>query len=727
MRALRYISLLAFACLALLPQGAQAGSSAGTIGSSKIVFTRIPAGSSNHDIYVANADGSGAVDITNNAADDVDPAISPDGTRVAFSSNRGGTYDLYVVSVNGGVPIRITNNVPGNEIEPSWSPDGNTIAYAYRSDPNDPTTTYDIWTVGADGSGPSAVTGGGTAADDLDPAYVPDGTAVVWSSGGQLYESVFGGSNGRIVFSSTTDTDPTWSPDNQRLAWICGSSICAFNPDGVAISVVAGPLAGLSRIVWSPDGSVLLYSDAAGVHTIKPDGSGQVDLAGFAAGDSVGDWVPTVANTRVPMITGDRTLNSTLVADAGIWTGPGPITYTYQWERCSLLGGNGCVAIPGATSQSYTTTTPDLNASLRVFVKATAPSGSAVAASAVSGRITNPLLGTPPSIVGTLAVGGTVTAVPGSVGEGLGLAPLTFAYQWQRCDTTGQACVSIVAATAPTYVITTADSGYTLRVVVTASNTNGTATATSPATIVIGGLTPVNMVIPTVAGSATLGQTLTASPGTWSGGGGITYSYQWQRCDPQGFNCKSIPAAIAKTYVLVTDDAGATIEVAVTGSNSYGLSVAVSVPTAIVGATPTAVGPGVPASTVQPRVVGLPTVGSTLTATRGGFVGAGLVYKYQWQRCDTAGTSCASISGAAAGTYSVAQADVGSTVRVLVTATNPLGSASAVSDTTSVVTVAPASTKSAKTTSSTRARSKRHVVPHRRSHAKAKVVASKRG
>jgi hypothetical protein len=92
-----------------------------------------------------------------------------------------------------------------------------------------------------------------------------------------------------------------------------------------------------------------------------------------------------------------------------------------------------------------------------------------------------------------------------------------------------------------------------------------------------------------------LGQTLTASPGTWSGSTPISYTYQWQRCDSTGGKCAAVSGATGVTYVVSSADAGSTLRVSVTATNSVGSATAASAPT---NAAPTATSSTYPASVV---------------------------------------------------------------------------------------------------------------------------------
>lgn len=101
---------------------------------------------------------------------------------------------------------------------------------------------------------------------------------------------------------------------------------------------------------------------------------------------------------------------------------------------------------------------------------------------------------------------------------------------------------------------------------------------------------PTAKVLPSISGAARQGDTLTAQEGTWERGDGLTYSYQWQRCDAAGASCANIASAAAKAYVAQAADVGRTLRVEVAATDSDGSSQAVSAVTRDVvapGADPT--------------------------------------------------------------------------------------------------------------------------------------------
>ncbi len=192
---------------------------------------------------------------------------------------------------------------------------------------------------------------------------------------------------------------------------------------------------------------------------------------------------------------------------------------------------------------------------------------------------------------------------------------------------------------------------------------------------------PVNTAPPTISGTSEVGQTLTASDGTWSNAP-TSFAYQWLRCNGGGNNCANVANGTQKTYTLVGADAGNTMRVRVTATNADGSTSAQSAQTAAVTA---ATSSAAPKNTAPPTISGTPKVGQTLTADPGSWSGNPTSFTYQWQRCDADVAACSSVVGATGKTYGLSIADLGYRLRVVVTAHNAKGSATATSAITTVV------------------------------------------
>lgn len=190
---------------------------------------------------------------------------------------------------------------------------------------------------------------------------------------------------------------------------------------------------------------------------------------------------------------------------------------------------------------------------------------------------------------------------------------------------------------------------------------------------------PTNTTPPTITGTPKVGQTLTASNGTWSNAP-TEYTYTWLRCNTSGASCVSAPNGTQKTYTLVGADSGHQMRVRVTASNADGSAAAQSDPTATV--TPSAV----PRNTDRPIVSGTPELGEVLSTDDGSWTGAPTSFTYQWQRCEADNfLSCAPIPGATLKAYKLRVIDVGYRLRAQVTAKNANGSTVATSSSTAVV------------------------------------------
>ena len=189
---------------------------------------------------------------------------------------------------------------------------------------------------------------------------------------------------------------------------------------------------------------------------------------------------------------------------------------------------------------------------------------------------------------------------------------------------------------------------------------------------------PNNTSPPTITGTQMQGKTLTAHNGTWANSP-TSFSYRWQRCTAEGTGCGDIDKAVLKTYRLTAADVDHTVRIVVTASNADGQSSANSLTTDVISASTA------PKNVSAPTISGTAGVGEEMTATKGSWTGGVRSFAYQWQRCDVTGENCADVTGATGSSYGVRAADLGNTLRVVVTATNLAGSTSASSGTSAVV------------------------------------------
>jgi len=183
---------------------------------------------------------------------------------------------------------------------------------------------------------------------------------------------------------------------------------------------------------------------------------------------------------------------------------------------------------------------------------------------------------------------------------------------------------------------------------------------------------PRNQVGPSILGLAADGATLTSNVGEWGGTPPLTFGYQWLRCSVSGPSCQMVSGATGATYTLVSADVGYRMRLYVTATNSAGSATAASEPTAIVS-------PVAPLNVSPPTITDEPYLGADISVDEGQWSGTQpFSFAYRWQRCDSAGL-CLDIDGETDSTHTVTVADLKSRLRVVVTASNGAGSATAVS------------------------------------------------
>jgi Tol biopolymer transport system component len=228
----------------------------------RIAFVR------NGEIYVMKADGSGVSRLTNNAANDGQPAWSPDGKKIAFVSNRAGNDEIYVMNADGTGVTRLTNNTTADKA-PAWSPNGTKIAFvSNRADQHD-----EIYVMSANGSG-------------------------VTQLNKNLPEQGCNTCHGGAVEA------PTWSPDGTKIAFLRRATIFSWdidlmNPDGSGVTRLTN--AGFAgRLSWGRTGKIAFdphvdpgvgFSDYE-IAVVTVNGAAVTRLTNNTAQDEYPSWSP---------------------------------------------------------------------------------------------------------------------------------------------------------------------------------------------------------------------------------------------------------------------------------------------------------------------------------------------------------------------------------------------------------------------------------------------------
>ncbi len=170
--------------------------------------------------------------ITSGDWNDIDPAPSPDGEKIAFASNRNGFWDLYLLEVSTGDVTQLTDT-PEYEGSPTFSPDGSFIAFESYTNDN-----LEIVIGPADDPLKDAIRMTTSPASDHSPAWAPDGRHIAFISNGELIlADLDKADNSRFQNLSKTDlaaeSHPVWSPDGKKLAW--ASNATSLGQSGIYV------------------------------------------------------------------------------------------------------------------------------------------------------------------------------------------------------------------------------------------------------------------------------------------------------------------------------------------------------------------------------------------------------------------------------------------------------------------------------------------------------------
>jgi len=250
------------------------------------------------EVYMMDERGANVVNLTNNLADDGDPAWSFDGRRIAFDTNRDGNWEIYTMNPDGTNVTRLTNH-PDDDDSPAWSPDGSQVAFKSNRDGN-----WEIYVVNVNDQSVANLTN--HSADDRLPAWSPDGQRIAYVSDRTgAWDIWLMNADGSDPINLTNHPDqdsfPAWSPEGQRIAFHSyreeNAEIYVMNADGSGLTRLTDNPADDWGASWSPEGLRLAFtSDRNGnndIYAMDANGSNVIRLTENEASDTWPVWSPT--------------------------------------------------------------------------------------------------------------------------------------------------------------------------------------------------------------------------------------------------------------------------------------------------------------------------------------------------------------------------------------------------------------------------------------------------
>jgi hypothetical protein len=321
----------------------------------KIAFVR------GGDIWTMNPDGTDQVNITNSPENELVPAWSPDGKKVAFGIGpQPGSGQIWVMNADGTGRTKLSDGSRA-DYDPAWSPDGTKILFGSccRNDSG-------LWTMNADGTGVNAIFEGFQSA--WSPDWSPAGDRMAFWEFATLCNSIDLVETAKLDFSDLfflspssctapefESYEPSWSPDAQRIAFGADqgpANLYSIKADGTD----RRNLSGAGHPAWSPDGTKIAvggidkFNETGAISIENADGTGLTPITSGA--DSTPDWQPIPINSY-PRPKGASPMVISLVPAYPACTSP-------DRTHGAPLAFGSC-SNPQLTSQHLTVGTPDAN------------------------------------------------------------------------------------------------------------------------------------------------------------------------------------------------------------------------------------------------------------------------------------------------------------------------------------------------------------------------------